>query len=67
MLLDDELKDVPCADQNAAPLNARLAPGLASLGVAPVGKGADKAERFFDEEFVRCKRVIDTAGIKIGP
>jgi tripartite-type tricarboxylate transporter receptor subunit TctC len=59
-ILSDALVD---AVQN----DRQLRDKMASLGVEPVGKGADEAERFFDEEFVRWKRVIDTAGIKIGP
>ena len=29
--------------------------------------GADEAERFFDEELARWRRVIDSSGIKLEP
>jgi tripartite-type tricarboxylate transporter receptor subunit TctC len=59
-ILSDALVD---AVKNDAQLRGKMA----SLGVEPVGAGADEAERFFDEKLARWRRVIDSSGIKLEP
>jgi tripartite-type tricarboxylate transporter receptor subunit TctC len=38
---------------------------LKTLGVEPIGMGSDEATAFFNAEFVRWKKVIDAAGLKL--
>jgi tripartite-type tricarboxylate transporter receptor subunit TctC len=39
---------------------------MRKIGVEPVGKNSAEAEAFFNQELVRWKKVIDTAGLKLG-
>jgi len=38
---------------------------MEKIGVAPAAKPSQEAETFFEQELVRWKKVIDTAGIKL--
>lgn len=38
---------------------------MEKIGVAPVGKPAAEADAFFEQELVRWKKVIDSAGLKL--
>jgi tripartite-type tricarboxylate transporter receptor subunit TctC len=49
----------------AAVKEPEFAARLRALGVEPIGMGADEATAFFDAEYVRWKKVIDAAGLKI--
>lgn len=42
-----------------------LAARLRTLGVEPIGMASGEATTFFNDEFVRWKRVIDSAGLKL--
>jgi tripartite-type tricarboxylate transporter receptor subunit TctC len=38
---------------------------LADLGVQPLGMGSDAAAAYFDSEFVRWKKIVDGAGLRL--
>jgi tripartite-type tricarboxylate transporter receptor subunit TctC len=45
--------------------DSELREKMKQLGVEPIGKGHAEAEAFFNEEFVRWKKVIEQTGIKL--
>lgn len=49
----------------AAVAEPEIAARLRTIGVEPIGIGADEATAFFDAEFLRWKKVIDAAGLKL--
>ena len=38
---------------------------MRKIGVEPAGRPSAEADKFFEEELVRWKRVIDAAGLKL--
>ena len=63
--LPDDIRNLLGNAIVAAVKEPELAARLRTLGVEPVGMGADEATNYFKAEYERWKKVIDSAGLKL--
>lgn len=63
--LPDNIRDTLSKALLAALKEPELSSRLKTLGVEPIGIGGADATAYFDAEFMRWKKVIDAAGLKL--
>ncbi len=63
--LPDEIRKILSDALVEAVKEPQLQEKMRKIGIEPVGMASAEADEFFEQELVRWKRVIDTAGIKL--